>query len=108
MFPNRAALGLLSRRVPVSICSPSLVLRSQIISAPVQVAERFTAASQIASIAGDHISAAVALSAPGRKSKFAILVRPSFSMIRLSSGWKRITTASMPHWKKFFSRYLIA
>ena len=82
-------------------------MRSQIISAPVQVAERFCTASQMAFIAGVHISSLSPLSEDGIKLRSESLARPIFSIILRSSGWKSITSASRPHWKQLFSRNLI-
>ena len=93
MFPNNSLLGMASSIVPLSICSPSRVCRSMTISAPVDVAESSTQASQITSMVllQTELSTLELL-----LNRSPSLVYPAFSRVRRSSGWKRMIRAISP------------
>ena len=96
-----SAEGLASTSVPVAIISPRRVLRSMTINAPVRSLESMAQLSQMALMQRIILLLFSKLFPPMLFTVFRIcvsekLVRPSFSSIFRSSGWKMISNAKTP------------
>ena len=97
MVPSISCVTSESSTVPVLMISERFERFSNTISAPVRVSENRSAASHTASAALRHSSRRLAPRALGRrKPAERILVLPTCSSARRSSGWNTITSAISP------------
>ena len=92
MLPNNSTLGSAFICTPVAICSPSLVFLSRTIKAPVFVLDKRSTASTMIGIACSHEFVFLSLI----ENTLETLLRPTFSNIRLNSGWNNTTKANIP------------